>query len=285
MSRVTSSYSRELKTLYNLGLTLQQARVYLALAKTKQATLKGLSEAAKIDRGECYRIVSKLLKKRLISKIISSPARYEVVSFDKGVISLLKKRQNEISVLERSTEKLLEEFRSIKTKAEYDLETEDNIRFVPISPALLEKGKERFLNNQKSVCILSDFYRCESFEHERVFSGQKIVWKEGVNFKMLLSDPGGEFDLNRLQMVKKFFEQPGFSLRVISEDIAAPLGIHDGKVVEIYISKDTHVSNSSPLITTNKRMVRLAQEYFNSLWNRAKEIKLEKQKLSKVRQM
>jgi sugar-specific transcriptional regulator TrmB len=272
MGSVTTSYSKEIQTLCNLGLTLQQAKVYLALAKIGQATIKDLSEATNINRGDCYRIVSQLIEKRLISKLLTSPARFEVIYFNITLNNLLEKKKEEISALKDNIEKLLEkvkpENRSVLTQND-----EESTRFVPISPALIQESKRRFSSDLRSIDILTEVYRCESIQGV-FYKEEKKALQRGVKFRMIISDPKGTFDLKRLPYVRRLMKEKGFSLRIIEEEIAAPLSIHD-EVVSIFISKETHISKSSPIITNNERMVKLSQGYFDGLWNRAREVKLQ----------
>lgn len=270
MGSIVEGYSSELRTLCDLGLTFQQAKAYLALSKIGQTSMKELSEAADIDRGECYRIVSQLLEKGLISKVFTSPIKFEVISFNNAIKNLLEKRKNEVSALEQNTEMLLKKLR-VEKKQSVTQEMEEVMRFVPMTPAAYEDGKQRFVRIEKSVDILTGVYRCESVDGA-FYNEEKKALKKGVKFRMLLSDPEKTFRLERLPAVQKLLKKPSFSLRIIFEEIAAPLAIQDSKQVEIYISKETHITKSSPLITNNERMVRLVQYYFDSLWKQGREI-------------
>lgn len=271
MGSVTSSYSNELRTLCNLGLTLQQAKVYLALARIGQASMKELSEAANIDRGECYRIVSQLEDKQLISRVLTSPVKYEVTAFKSTLNILMEKKRKEMFSLQENVEKLSQKINS--SEFSY-LPSEDEItRYVPI--AIARKSVNDFFKSvNKSMDILTDLYRCETFQNEK-YRSEVNALRRGIIFRFLISDTQNRFELSRLPHVQKMLSMRGFTLRVISEEIAAPLGIRDQRTANIYISKETHALKSSPIETNNERLVKLAQGYFDSLWNRAREVNLD----------
>lgn len=273
MSAVAVSHSNELRTLRRLGLTVQEARVYLALAKSRQSSVKELSRSANIDRGECYRILAKLSEKRLVSKLIASPIQYAVDSFDEGIASLLEWKRKEMDALEGSTVKLLRKVRDIEARAEFDLIPEETTRFMPGGPASLGFLAKKFSRNAKSICILSDLHRCEFIEQSQASHGQKMEWRPGMSARFLVSDPKRDLDLKRLPITNKLLEKPRFSLRTTSANIAAPIGIQDDRAVEIIISKQGRPDKESILVSTNERLIRLAQAYFDNLWDHARKVK------------
>jgi sugar-specific transcriptional regulator TrmB len=59
----------EVQTLTCLGLTLCQARVYLALARSGMSTAKTISKVSKVTREDIYRIMPTLQKLGLVENI------------------------------------------------------------------------------------------------------------------------------------------------------------------------------------------------------------------------
>jgi sugar-specific transcriptional regulator TrmB len=268
MSRVPTDYVDELKTLCNLGLTLQQAKVYLALAKIGQASVKETSAAANIDRGECYRVVRQLAEKRLISKVLTFPIKYEAILFNAGIQDLLTKKKNEVSSLENNIEKL---FKKLKTKDKPAIEdTKKSIRFLPLNPTVVENMNRDLASVVKSFDGIMDvewFEATQNLFHEGIIS----ALRRGVKYRTVISDPKGTFDIRR---ISKYTKETGFDLRITTRTIAAPMCITDKKNTCIYVSKEKQVFNASALVTSNECMINIAQCYFDSLWKQAKKVKI-----------
>lgn len=100
-------YDDDIKTLKELGLTLSQAKVYIAAAKLGKAKAKDLWEKSGVGRQELYRILNELFDAGLIQKDISTPTNFLAVPFSKGVLILLNRRRNEVFELERKSELIM----------------------------------------------------------------------------------------------------------------------------------------------------------------------------------
>jgi sugar-specific transcriptional regulator TrmB len=83
-------------TLIGLGLTFDQARIYLTLAYLGKSTLKSLSNTARMDRSNVYRVLSKLQEMNLIEKKITSPSLYQAVSPQEAIPALLERKKMEL---------------------------------------------------------------------------------------------------------------------------------------------------------------------------------------------
>lgn len=60
-----------------LGLTSLQAKIYLALAQTGNATIRNIAKNSKIARQDVYRIMPSLQKLGLAEQIVVSPTMYK----------------------------------------------------------------------------------------------------------------------------------------------------------------------------------------------------------------
>jgi len=70
-------------TLIELGLTLNQARIYVALLHSeKPVTAKEISKITDITRQDVYRILPNLQKTGLLEKTITAPAMFKARGID-----------------------------------------------------------------------------------------------------------------------------------------------------------------------------------------------------------
>ena len=59
--------------LLGLGLSLNQARVYLAILKLEKTTVRQVAKFSKVRREEVYRILPALEKKGLVERLLGKP--------------------------------------------------------------------------------------------------------------------------------------------------------------------------------------------------------------------
>ena len=88
---------KDIDALTSLGLTILQARVYLALTHIEKATIKSIAKNANIARQDIYRLTNELQKIGIIEKIISTPAQYKAIPLEDGIKILLQRKNKENS--------------------------------------------------------------------------------------------------------------------------------------------------------------------------------------------
>jgi sugar-specific transcriptional regulator TrmB len=260
MGSVTTSYPDDIKTLCNLGLTVQQAKIYLILAKEGAASVKEIAEKTKTDRAETYRVVGQLQKKCLIARELTLPNKYEAISVEEQIRGLLEKRKNDMLEAENGVIEFLK-------RIPEQLETRppnEYITYVPMSASLLRKIDEIIVGTKTSIDIITCSSRAlEGFLTE----SNKKAAERGIKIRDIIGNVIGDQIIPRWIKMSKYA-----SVRTTSESIAAPLAIHDKKTLVLFISEDTGATKSSPIITNNRRMVKLAQDYFDNLWNNSEEL-------------
>jgi sugar-specific transcriptional regulator TrmB len=97
----TTQMKTEIETLTKLGLTLNQARVYLALATQNQLSAREISKNAGITRQKVYRIIPQLLNKGLAIKQLTHPATYKATLPKNALHTLLEQRKRENNQLKK----------------------------------------------------------------------------------------------------------------------------------------------------------------------------------------
>jgi sugar-specific transcriptional regulator TrmB len=251
-------------TLRKLGLTAKQAKLFTALVVGQQLSVKELADRTQTDRGETYRIIYQLHKKGLIAKILASPNKYEAVAFKEQLLSLLEQRKNELTVIEGNVAELIDRIQPAYSSA--ISASEEFMAYIPMSDSLIRKINEEIMKTQLSIDILTSTSRTGT---GLWMDSIDKVSKKGIKVRFIIGQSSGRpHDTKRLgKLAKKCF------VRIISQDIPAPLAIHDSKIAMIFVSRDTCAYKASPLITNNPRIVQLVQEYFNGVWNQAEEVR------------
>jgi sugar-specific transcriptional regulator TrmB len=252
--------SEYVQTLMNLGLTLLQAKVYLALASLGKSDVKKISNASNIIREEIYRVLPNLEKKGLVEKVIARPTLYNALPLREGLSILLNQKTEENAELQKKT------FTLINTLQEGNLRKtlhEGDSQFIITSEHRLfrKRFEKNIQRTQTSVDLM--VYPREVFE-EMVFHHLKpfqMAMEKGVKMRALTEEVEDKTISKNVQILK---ENPFFELKCLSSPIPVTAAIYDNKGVNIRIS--TRIVPS--LWSNNPPIVKLAASYFNELWNK-----------------
>ena len=87
----------EIKLLTDLGLTVSQAKIYLALNERKQSSAKVLAQLVCIDGANIYRIIGSLQKIGLIErKLIPKGDIFVSVPLKEGIQFLVERKKHDL---------------------------------------------------------------------------------------------------------------------------------------------------------------------------------------------
>ncbi|MEM1531004.1 MAG: helix-turn-helix domain-containing protein [Candidatus Bathyarchaeia archaeon] len=106
-------FNRIEETLMKLGLSRNEARVYVFLARKKEAKASEISTALLLNRTETYRILMNLQKMGLISTVFEKPLKFIALPLEKSLSLLIETKKLSISALEIEKEKIIESWRSL----------------------------------------------------------------------------------------------------------------------------------------------------------------------------
>jgi sugar-specific transcriptional regulator TrmB len=258
MNEASSSQNETIQTLVNLGLTVLQAKVYIALAKLGTSTGRTTAKQAKVASQDVYRILNELQEKGLIEKIIAKPATYKALPIKEGLSILLQNKKEEYIETEKQAKKILYNFCEInqsflQEKLEFTIVSE-------LNHTMKLHGKLAGISKNKIdfVCSGSDkilFYYCSDYIKEANARGVKIrAIAQKANAETSAETP------------KSSYENPLFELRYLPENVI-PFGIHIFDRKEVTLSASNEPTPS--LKTNSPHVVKLAEAHFESLWNAA----------------
>ncbi|MCJ7634831.1 hypothetical protein MUP77_20880 [Candidatus Bathyarchaeota archaeon] len=141
--------------LLGLGLSLTQARVYLAILKLEKTTVGHIAKFSKVRREEVYRILPILEKMCLIEKLLGKPVEIRVTPIKDALAFLVaeekKKSDERLSGL-RSTVKRL----SIKDWKQPLPEEESIYILIAEKKPILAKTSRLIRDSRKEVVLIAD---------------------------------------------------------------------------------------------------------------------------------
>jgi len=92
--------------LVGLGLSVRQARVYLALLRAGVAKVQLVSDLSRVHRQEVYRVLDGLQQMGLVERKVSNPATFSVTPVSEAVKLLLNQKTLEFNALAKKAERL-----------------------------------------------------------------------------------------------------------------------------------------------------------------------------------
>lgn len=100
--------------LQEYGLTRNEARVLVFLAKTGPSKASEVARAVQINRTETYRTIRNLQRRSLVEATLERPVRFQSVSFSKCLQILIDERKAKLRILEQRGEDLRHQFEEMR---------------------------------------------------------------------------------------------------------------------------------------------------------------------------
>ena len=260
-----SALERNVEMLIDFGLTGNQARVYLATARLKLATVGQISKASKVRREDVYRILPKLEKMGLAEKLLGKPAKIRATPVEDALSVLIKHEEDtareRVSSLKAKTETFLKHFARAAR-----LEVEEKPHFALLSKRenMIARMLTMVKNAEKEIDIV--FSRSQIMQFLHAFSEQfkKNIRKE-IKIRVVSELPEHGDSLPR------FIEEqvsPGNSLDLRYTDLpSSHYMIADFKEALIATTTEGNMADHPCLWTNSDSLVEVFQGDFEKLWH------------------
>ena len=248
------------KTLRSLGLSKNEVRVYLYLARAGEKKASEISEVLSLHRTETYRILRDLEKKGLVSSVFEKPLKFIATPFEKALDVLIKAKKIRIRLLEKRKERLVGLWLSLpkfETEPERKevfqvLEGEEQINLK--AEEILSKVQREFLSFL-SECDISSFY------HSGFLDKLENASKKNIKIKLLTDySPKSCFFLEKLKLKKtEYSVSPGV-------EKLPTFMLADGEQLLLLIRKDNGKKRVAALWTNYKAFIAAMKILFQNLW-------------------
>jgi sugar-specific transcriptional regulator TrmB len=267
-----------IETLSELGLSVLQAKVYLALCKLDEPTGRATAKAANVASQDVYRILAELQEKSLVEKIIDKPNKYRAIPLKEGIKVLLQRRDNQTIELKNTIAEILRNFESSTI----------NINENPSSQFMLIPAKEPAANNLGRLCksakvsvdLMSD---CRSAMEslEAVFDYIMKDIKRGMKFRHICDKPNKKSSISKSARAafSALTKTPAFEARYTSHPLPVKLLIKDKREVMISTQEASSNENTPYLWSNNPIIVEVIQKWYDTIWTGSAEEKAQSTKL------
>ena len=251
--------------LQDYGLTRNEARVLVFLAKTGPSKASEVAGAVQINRTETYRTIRNLQRRGLVEATLERPVRFQSVPFDKCLRVLIDERKAKLRILEQRGEILRRQFEDVRVEPV----SQEVERFQVVAGRLRIEQRLHSMSAQavKSVMTVlspSEVIRADTSD---LFDMLGQAAKNGLRVRVITA-----INQSNLEIVEKLRETIELRhLDLKAKPIPRVSIIDDNEALfEITTADETPRGGEEVALWINSHaFVRNLQAYFEEMWNSA----------------
>jgi len=157
-SRGNDDHLRSLKMIKHMlakfGLSNNEIRVYIYLARSGARKAREVSDALSLHRTETYKILRSLEKRGLVSSVFEKPLKFIATSFEKTIDMLIKTKKLKIEFLERKKKDIVDLWLSLP-QLETEPERKEVFQVLEGEEQFNLKADEILEKTRKEICIFA----------------------------------------------------------------------------------------------------------------------------------
>jgi sugar-specific transcriptional regulator TrmB len=248
------------KTLFRLGLSKNEIRVYIYIARTGEHKASEISEALSLHRTETYRILRDLEKKGLILSVFEKPLKFIATQFEKALGTLIETKKMKINLLEKGKESLVDLWLSLP-KQETENERKEVFQILEGEEQINLKADEILNNAKKEVFVFTSEHDITNFYHSGLLDKLEKISKENINVQLLTNySPKSCFFIEKMKLKKA-----KYSLSDVEE--LPTFILTDDEQLLLLIRKNNGKKKVAALWTNYDAFAKSLKTLFLELWN------------------
>ncbi len=260
------SNDENMDLLLGLGLTLNQAKVYLAILRLEKTTFGQISKFSKVYREDVYRILPALEHMGLIEKLLGKPTEIRATPISDALSFLVSEEEGKSDERLKGMKGIVERLSLKDWKP--PLSNEESI-FILIAEkkAILAKTSGLIRNSAKEVALIADKARIIPTMSQ--FSDEcKQAIKKGAQIRLIFE--GEDPDELLMEKVQKLIDGASVQVKFHREPLNHFI-MSDDKEALITTSKESGLGQSPSLWTNNGNLIGVLRTSFESDWEKAEE--------------
>jgi sugar-specific transcriptional regulator TrmB len=253
----------EIEILIDLGLTLLQAKTYLALVSFGTATINTLAKTTGIAKHDVYRIMPKLQVSGLAEKIIAPQATYKAVPVEDTASLLLQHKINENAILQKKTAKLISHYKnnnfdtSVQEEESFFRIISEKFHLLRILDSITGEVKEKI-----SFAHTWEFTKGMLFKHNP--DNLVRALKRGVRIRWI-TETHSE-DKQTEEALKVLRDYPLFEIGYFPRPIPLRIAIYDLKYAIMCLSNDSE-NWMNAMWSNNKMFINAISNSHEQMWH------------------
>ncbi len=257
----------DLQLLRNIGLTQNQAKLYLTLINIGKANAKTLAEHSNVPRQAIYRTIAELEEKGLVERIIAAPYEFVATPIRNGLQILLNQKSQEHEETVKKTELLVA--RLDQSRGKNGIESEHRIVMIKGKDKFFQLVKKQHDKAQFNVEFISSAHMWLKIVEECHENYEKAL-ERGVHYRGILEVPEGKISLPK--SVLAFMSKPNFDLKLVQHSKANFVIFDEKEAYFNFLLTEQHID--FPIIWTNHpSLLVMCKEHFDKNWKTAKKFR------------
>jgi len=196
------------KTLHRLGLSKNEVKVFIYLARTGEHKASEISEALSLHRTETYRILRDLEKKGLVSSVFEKPLKFIATPFEKALGVLIETKKMRINLLEKKKEGLVNLWLSLP-QPEMESERKEVFQILEGEEQISLKADELLSNIEKEVFTFISEQDIANFYHSGILDKLEKMSKNAKVQLLTNYSPKSCFFIEKIKLKKAKYSLSG----------------------------------------------------------------------------
>jgi sugar-specific transcriptional regulator TrmB len=248
------------RTLHRLGLSKNEIKVYMSLARSGERKASEISEALSLHRTETYRILRDLEKKGLISSVFEKPLKFIATPFEKALDTLIETKKMKISLLEKRKSSLVDIWLSLP-KPEAENERKEVFQILEGEEQISLKAEEILNGAERTIFVFTSEHDIPNFYHSGLLDKLEKISKKDLDVQLLTNySPKSCFFLEKIKLKKA-----KYSLSNV-EELPTFILTDDNQLV-LLIRKNNGKKRIAALWTNYDAFVQALKTLFLELWS------------------
>lgn len=249
--------------LQKLGLSKNEIRVYVYLARSQERKASEISEALSLHRTETYRILRDLEKRGLVSSVFEKPLRFIATPFERAIEALIEAKKLRIQQLERKKKDLIDIWLSLpqpklvqeRKEVFQILEGEEQIDF---------KANEIIQNARGEINVFASEDDLARLYHSGFVDRVERLSKKDFNVRLLTNNS------RKSRFFGEKIKLPNVRYAVSEVENVPTFILADQEQLLFMIRKDNEKAKRvkiAALWTNYEAFIRALEKLFSELWN------------------
>jgi len=258
---------KNVEILTDFGLTGNQAKVYLAAARLRLASVGQISKVSKVRREDVYRILPKLEKMGLVERLLGKPTKIRATPAEEALSILIKHEEDtarkRVSALKTKTKTFLKHFTPAPR-----LELKETTSFTLLAKRenIMSKTMAIMKKAEKNIDIVCSRTKLMQLIHELSEQINEAA-KKDVKIRIVSEMPEPSDSIPRIIEEQT---SPGISLDLRYTDLhSGHYMIVDFKEALIATTTAGNLAQNPLLWTNSDSLVGVFQKDFENLWHNA----------------
>ena len=258
---------KNVEILTDFGLTGNQAKVYLAAARLRLASIGQISKVSKVRREDVYRILPKLEKMGLVERLLGKPTKIRATPAEEALSILIKHEEDtarkRVGALKTKTKTFLKNFAPAPR-----LETEETTGFTLLAKRenIMSKTMAMMKKAERNIDLVCSRNKLMQLVHELSEQINEAAKKE-VRIRIVSEMPEHDDHIPRIIEEQT---SPGISLALRYTDLhSGHYIIVDFKEALIATTTSGNLAENPLLWTNSDSLVGVFQKDFENLWHNA----------------